>query len=127
MKNYFWRLLLVGLMLIPSLVQAGGSITWDEVLNQIKKDDPFLANYITENFDMARSGGGIRVGHDKNGNSMVEGLGVGTRIPPYDFWGKPKGSKGDFNLHLMFEPIFQDDGSKPPFWMIKISREPRLF
>ena len=83
---------------------AGGSIGWEEVIQNITKDDPSLATYITEHFDVAPIGGAVRVGHDTDGKSLDPPYEVGQRIPPYDFEAKPKGAKGDYTLLLNFEP-----------------------
>ena len=89
-------------------VFAGGSIGWDEVVPQITKDDPFLTGFIAKNFDVSPIGIGVRVGHDKDGNSLVPGVGVGTRIPPIEFYAKPKGAAGDYTLCITLEHFNAD-------------------
>ncbi len=71
-------------------VFAGGSIGWTEVQAQINKEDPFLAAFITEHLEFNHAGGAVRVGHDSEGKSTVSGLEIGTRLPPYQFYAKPK-------------------------------------
>lgn len=81
-----------------------------------------MASFISQHFDIAPSGGALRVGHDSEGKSMVEGLGIGTRLPPYDFNAKPKGSAGDYTLNLTFEPVSFDDG-KTTEWQMTIRKK----
>jgi len=114
-------LLLVPFALTVSCM-AGGSIDWERVSAEITKDDTFLATFIAQHFDVARSGLAVRVGHDRAGNSTVPGLGIGTRLPPYDFYAKPKGSAGDFTLQLILEPISFDNG-KTTTWQVTIRKK----
>ena len=104
---------------MPSL--AGGSIGWDQVRAEIAKDDPFMADYIVRNFEVRRVGGGVRVGRDKDGNSLVPGLEVGTRIAPFDFPAKPLGAPGDYTLQLKLEPQSFDDG-KTTLWTLTLRK-----
>jgi hypothetical protein len=99
--------------------RAGGSIGWDDVRKQIAKDDPFLADYIAKNFEMRPSGGAVRVGHDRDGNSLVEGVEVGTRIPPFEFPAKPRGAAGDYTLYLVFEPY---GDNKTTLWTLTLRK-----
>ena len=86
---------------------------------QIRADDPFLAAFIVEHLEVAPSGGALRVGHDRDGNSTVPGLGVGQRLPPYDFDARPKGVKGGYSLHLHVERSTADFG-KTSHWQLSI-------
>ena len=113
---------LLALLALPISGFAGGSIDWERVSKEISKDDKFLATYIAQNFDVATSGAALRVGHDQSGNSTVAGLEVGTRLPPYDFNAKPKGSLGDFTLHITLEPISSDNG-KTTMWQVTIRKK----
>ena len=100
---------------------AGGSLGWTEVSAQIAKEDPFLSDYIAKTFDVRSIGLGVRVGHDKDGNSLVPGLEVGERIAPFDFLAKPRGAAGDFTLLLTFESESYDDG-KTNVWTVKVRK-----
>ena len=99
--------------------QAGGSIGWMEVLVKITNDDPDLAALVQRQYDIADIGLGVRVGHDKDGNSLAPPFEVGERIPPYDFDAKPKGEAGDFTLRLSFEPTSIVVG-KVNRWQLKL-------
>lgn len=88
---------------------AGGSISWDEANLQIKKEDPFMSAYITKYFDVESIGDAIRVGSDVHGNSTVRGVGVGTRLPPYEFCAKPKNTSGNCNLHITINPSSDEE------------------
>ena len=96
---------------------AGGSIGWDEVKAKVGKDDPFLIDLIERQYDVSRVGGALRVGHDATGYSTVEGLEIGTRLPPYDFNAKIKGTQGDWTLHIKLESIGDD---KSVLWTLTI-------
>ena len=101
---------------------AGGSIDWDQVKAEITKDDPFMADFITSQFDLQPVGDAVRIGHDKDGNSLAPELGgVGKRIPPYNFLAKPKAANGDFTLVMTLEPIASSD-SKKTNWQITIRK-----
>jgi hypothetical protein len=93
-----WRLI------VASTVLASGSISWDEVREQIKRDDPEFLALIECAFDIRHVGGALRVGHDASGKSTVEGVAVGTRMPPYEFLAKLKGSESLYTLYLTFVP-----------------------
>ena len=113
---------LIFILLSPPFSFAGGSISWTEVQAQIQKDDPFLADYIAAHLTVNRVGGALRVGHDDNGNSMVPGLQIATRLPPYHFYAKPKEENGDYTLYLTFEPSESGDG-KTTVWQITIRKK----
>ena len=100
---------------------AGGSIGWPQVHDEIAKDDPFLVQFIDKTFEMRRSGGGVRVGHGKDGNSLVPGVGVGTRLPPFDFLAKPIGQDGDYTLHVTLEPAEVSD-PKSTLWVVHVRK-----
>jgi len=106
---------------LTTMCLAGGSIGWDQVRAEIAKDDPFLANYIAKNFEMRYSGGAVRVGHDKDGNSLVPGMGVGARMPPYEFPAKPLGASGDFTLFITLNPDSFDNG-KTILWVLTLRK-----
>jgi hypothetical protein len=93
-----WRLI------VASTVLAGGSISWDEVRAQIQKEDPEFLALIEQAFDIRHVGGALRVGHDASGKSTVEGVEVGTRMLPYEFLAKLKGTESNYTLHLTFVP-----------------------
>jgi hypothetical protein len=91
-------------LIVASTVLASGSITWDEVRAQIQKEDPEFLALIERAFDIRHVGGALRVGHDASGKSTVDGVAVGTRMPPYEFPAKLKGSESNYTLHLTFVP-----------------------
>lgn len=92
---------------------AGGSISWDEVATQIKKEDHFLATYITKNFDVAQIGDAIRIG---------KGSEAGKRIPPYNFYAKHKNTTGDYTLYITLQPSDLDT-DKIHSWQITIRKK----
>ena len=104
-------------------VEAGGSISWEEVRARIATDDPFIAAFIAEHLDVARGGSALRVGHDKDGNSLVTGYGVGERIPPYDFVAKPKGAAGEFSMEIHLEELWYEKEKKVR-WQLTIKQLP---
>ena len=114
-------LLLAAFLANVSPARAGGSILWTTVHDEIATDDPFLVQFIDKTFEMRRSGGGVRVGHDKDGNSLVPGVGVGTRLPPFDFLAKPIGQDGDYTLHITLEPAEVSD-PKSTLWVIHVRK-----
>jgi hypothetical protein len=108
-------------LILTTTCLAGGSIGWDRVSAEIAKDDPFLADYIAKNFEMRYSGGAVRVGHDKDGNSLVPCMEVGERMPPYEFPAKPLGAPGDFTLYITLEPrSFNND--KTTLWVLTLRK-----
>jgi len=101
---------------------AGGSVGWDQVRAEIMRDDPGLLAFIETHFDIRHSGGAVRVGRDASGNATIPELGVGARIPPYEFYAKPKDTPGDYTLYLTLEP------TKPPrsekvVWQVTIRQK----
>lgn len=123
-SNLFLRvicILTLGILGVSSCF-AGGSIGWDEVKAKISKDDPFLINLIERQYDVSRVGGALRVGRDAAGNSTVEGLEIGTRLPPYDFNAKPKGMQGDWTLHIQLEPSGVKEG-QGILWTLTIRKK----
>jgi hypothetical protein len=81
-----------------------GSISWDDVRVRIQKDDPEFVALVESAFEIRRVGLGRRVGQDSSGKSTVEGVEVGTRVPPYEFLAKIKGSQSLYTLCLVFTP-----------------------
>ena len=80
---------------------------------------PRFSALVETQFDIKHVGGAMRVGRNASGAATVPELGVGARMPPYEFYAKPKGSAGDYTLYLTFEPI------KPPrsdkfFWQVTV-------
>ncbi len=112
---------LAAYLVIMAPCRAGGSIDWDHVRNEIAKDDPFLADYIAKNFEMSPSGGGLRVGHDKDGNSLVPGVEAGTRIPPYEFRAKPLGAAGDYTLNVTLD-VGSFENGKATLWTLTLRK-----
>jgi len=106
---------------LTSTCLAGGSVGWDQVRSEIAKDDPFMADYIAKNFEVRSVGGAVRDGHDKDGNSLVPSLEVGTRIPPYEFPAKPLGAPGDFTLYIKLEPTYFEN-SKTTLWVLTLRK-----
>ena len=98
---------------------AGGSISWEEARTHIVKGDPLLIAWVEEHFEIRHSGGAMRVGHDASGKSMVEGVGVGTRLPPYEFPAKPKGAKGDYTFYLIFDYCDRYNDTKE-LWQVTV-------
>ena len=98
---------------------AGGSISWEEARAHIAKGDPVLIAWVEEHFEIRHSGGAMRVGHDASGKSMVEGVGVGTRLPPYEFPAKPKNAKGDYTFYLIFDYSDRSQDTKE-LWQVTV-------
>src|SRR3954452_18086205 len=99
-------LVVAGLTAFWSLttVFAGGSISWDDVRMRIQKDDPEFLALVERAFDIRHIGQAFRVGQGADGKSTVEGVEVGTRVPPYEFVAKIKGTESMSTLHLTFVP-----------------------
>jgi hypothetical protein len=121
MKPFSTAFVLCLLLAFSTTCRAGGSIGWTEVSAKIAKEDPFLFDYIARTFDVKYVGGGVRVGHDKDGNSLVPGLEVGERIAPFEFLAKPRGAAGDFTLLLTFDTESYDDG-KTNVWTVTVRK-----
>lgn len=103
---------------IASSCFAWGSLGWHEALAHIRKEDAFLAAYITAGFDISPTGSAVRVG------SQLEKAGgpeAGTRIPPYEFFAKPKGQSGNYTLVLTFEQSASDD-PKTTMWQMTLRK-----
>ena len=97
---------------------ASGSISWDEVRARIQKDDPEFLALVERAFDIRHVGGALRVGHDATGKSAVEGVEVGTRMPPYEFPAKIKGTDSLYTLYLTFSPSELGDH----MWQVTVRR-----
>ena len=99
-------------LLLPS-ARAGGSIGWEDVFGQIKKDDPFIAKFIESQFEVSKVGSGTRIGRhvevDPSWNLF--------RLPPFEFTAKAKGADGGpaFDLTL----TDNEDGS----WTVAVRRK----
>ena len=119
--HFCFLILVAASFFVTSTSWAEGSLLWSQVRAEIAKNDPFLSEYITKTFDVSPVGTGIRVGHDDKGNSLVPGLGVGQRIPPYEFYAKPIGTAGDYTLSIKLEPVdFETD--KVTLWTLTLRK-----
>ena len=98
---------------------AGCSVGWDQVRAEIMRDDPGFLAFLEARFDVHHSGLAVRVGRDASGNATIPELGVGARIPPYEFYAKPKGTPGDYTLYLTFEPTTPPRSEKV-VWQVTI-------
>src|SRR6478736_4320730 len=96
--------IVAGQLILACGAMAGGSISWDDARIRIQKEDPEFLELVERVFDIRRVGEALRVGHDASGTSTVEGVDVGTRMPPYEFLAKPRGSQSMYTLHLTFAP-----------------------
>ena len=105
---------------VASTLLAGGSISWAEARAQIQKEDPEFLTLIERAFDIRSIGGALRVGQDATGKSTVEGVEVGTRMPPYEFSAKLKGTESNYTLHLTFVPS-EVEGHP---WQVTVRRNP---
>src|SRR3954447_529400 len=107
-------------MILAGGIMAGGSMRWDDVRVRLQKEDPEFLTLVERVFDIRRVGDALRVGHDASGNSTVEGVEVGTRMPPYEFLAKPRGSESMYTLHLTFAPS-EVEGH---LWQVTVRRNP---
>ena len=92
-------------MVLVLLVSAcfafgGGSVEWDFHALPILKKSPDLLKIITDSLDVAHTGGGVRLGKDA-------GEKEGSRVPPFEFPARLKGSSGPYTLIL----IIHDTGT----------------
>ena len=113
--------LLAAYFALTAACLAGGSVGWDQVSAEVAKGDPFLADYIAKNFDVNHVGGAMRIGHDKDGNSLVPEMEVGDRIPPYEFYAKPRGGSGDYTLYITLDENSFDNG-KTTLWVLSLRK-----
>jgi hypothetical protein len=84
------------LLLICTTTFAGGSLPFSD-LKDLLAQQPILAQFISEHLDVAEIGTASRVGGRVNEELS------GSRVSPYEFDAKPKGTKGDFTLMLVIE------------------------
>lgn len=94
---------LFSLLSVPP-AHAGGSIGWEEVVQQVEKDDPFMAKFIEAQFDVSKVGSGLRIGR----HTEVDPDWGPFRLPPFEFLAKPKGAEGEPSLHLTLTPNEDD-------------------
>jgi len=80
---------------------AGGSVEWKFHALPLLRKAPELLRIVEMSLDVERVGEGVRVGRDSSGQATVPELGVGTRVPPFEFAARPKGSTGPRNLLLI--------------------------
>ena len=85
---------LIAFLSIPTAAWATGGISWEEVHKEILGQDKVLTAFVDQTFDVAPRGGAMR---------PTIGDHAGGRFAPYDFFAKPKGSKGDYVLNLTFD------------------------
>jgi len=79
---------------IPTAAWASGGISWKEVHQEIQGQDKELITFVDQTFDVAPQGGAMR---------PLVGDHAGERFAPYDFFAKPKGTKGDYVFNLTFD------------------------
>jgi hypothetical protein len=94
-------LLLIILLLAVQSTFAGGTVEWEFHAFPILKKHPNLLKTIESSLDVRPVGWGVRVGRDASGNPTIPELGVGARIPPFEFPARLKGSTGDYDLMLI--------------------------
>jgi len=104
-------LIVFGLICLSPMAQAGGSIGWDDVRGRIAKTDPDLIKIIDAAFDVNKSGGGVRLGHQFGDR-------VGERIPPYDFDAVRKTTGEKYNLIIDQSDDFEFTGRYKFTWRI---------
>ena len=79
---------------ISTVAWAGGGISWEEVHKETEGQDKVLITFVDQTFDVAPRGGAMR---------PTIGDHAGERFAPYDFFAKPKGTKGDYIFNLTFD------------------------
>jgi hypothetical protein len=94
MKRVF--LVLLAFTLLPLAAHAGGSFFFTD-LKDLLAQQPILARFLSEHFDIAEIGGAPRIGTGTNKNLS------GIRIAPFELEAKPKGAPGDFSLILIID------------------------
>ena len=84
---------------LASVSLASGSIGWDDVSMRLSHDAPDLIKVINDAFDVYRVGDALRLG--PRSSDVIDGRAqAGTRVPPYEFYCKPKGARGPFSLQI---------------------------
>jgi len=89
-------------LMTQNLVIAGGSLGWDKVEAKLRKEAPELLDTITAAFEMNEVGGALRLGP----HSVMVQTGaaeVGARVPPYTFFCKIRGYRGDYPLLMTID------------------------
>jgi len=102
-----WRVatvLLLALQLLASITAlAGGSIDFASVQKELEAEAPKLIQAACASFDINEVGGALRLG-PHSAEAQIEGDAVvGKRVPPYEFMCRLKGSKGDYDLLIVFD------------------------
>lgn len=106
MKTY---IAILASFLLVSFATAGGSLSWVEVSQRLAKDCPELLKVIDQCFDVKPVGGAARLG--PRSIDVIEGrAGTGSRVPPYEFDCKVKGSTDSYPLCIEIND--SDDGWK---------------
>lgn len=96
----------------PLKLRAGGSVDWEFYALPILRKHPQFLKIIETSLDVRRVGVGVRVGRDASGNATIPELGVGARIPPFEFPARLKGSDGPYDLLLIIHDA--DTGVSQP-------------
>jgi hypothetical protein len=73
---------------------AGGSVEWDFHAMPILRKNPDLLKIITDSLDVGRTGNGVRLGQDAGDRQ-------GSRVPPFEFPARLKGTAGPYTLTLV--------------------------
>lgn len=80
----------------PIAALAGGSFFFTD-LKDLLAQQPALARFITEHFDVAETGSAPRIGSGVNKEL------AGIRIAPFEIDAKPKGASGNFTFILIID------------------------
>jgi hypothetical protein len=88
--------LIAAVALFQSRVFAGGSLSFSD-LKDLLAQQPALAQFVADHLDVAEIGTGGRIGGRVNEELS------GSRVAPYEFDAKAKGTSGDYNLMLVVE------------------------
>ena len=83
-------------VILPIAVRAGGSFFFTD-LSDLLAQQPTLARFIADHFDVAEAGSAPRIGSGVNKEL------AGIRIAPFQIDAKPKGAPGDFSLILIID------------------------
>ncbi len=91
----FRLLLFLPFIWVPTLAFGEGSVSWNEIENQLEMA-PEIRAHLSKTLDIEEAGSGMRLGRHW-------GELQGARVGPYRFNAKPKGAAGGWQFALVVE------------------------
>jgi hypothetical protein len=85
---------IVIILILGTRALAGGSISFEENAVPLLRTEPELLRFVRQSLDVARVGDGVRLGRGFGDRQ-------GSRVTPFTFEARPKGTNGPFTLLLI--------------------------